>query len=91
MRGALIDGLASLAAIVVLVLALVAVDGRVRDQVARIARGGASMSAVAGAGAQVREIAAVVLAGVRRVSVDQAPLLLFVGAAIMLLLFMLRT
>jgi hypothetical protein len=89
-RGALIDGLASLAAMVVLVLALVAVDGRVRDQVGRIVHGGASMSAVATAGAQTREIVAVVLAGVRHVSVDQAPLLLFVGAAVMLLLFMLR-
>jgi hypothetical protein len=83
------DFLISAGALVALVLTLAAFDGRVREQISlRIA---SPATQVAGAGVAARNLASVVLDAVRDQSIEHAPLVIFVLAATVLLLFMLRT
>jgi hypothetical protein len=89
MRGRIGDVLLSIGALAVLLLALVSVDDRVREQVAlRLAA--RPSTELAAAGAQMRDMTAVVLNAVRDQSLEHAPLMIFVLAATVLVLFMLR-
>jgi hypothetical protein len=89
MRRVFGEALMSAGAVAVLLLTLVAVDGRVRDEVSRrIAR---PSVALAGAGQQVRDLTSVIAEAVRDQSLAHAPLLLFALAATVLVLLMLRT
>ena len=90
-RRAVNDTLISVTALVALVVILASFDDRLRAQISlRIAPGQASAQ-VADAGATVRSLAAVVMDAVRDQSIDHAPLVIFVLAASVLMLFMLRT
>jgi hypothetical protein len=81
----------SVGALGALLMTLVAVDDRVREQVSiRFSAGGASEQ-LAAAGAQVRDLGAVIMGAARDQSISHAPLLIFVLAATVLVLFMLRT
>jgi len=88
-RLALSDVLLSLGALSILLLMLMALDTNVREQISmRLAAPSASAhSAQVTAG----EMAALVAGAVRDQSIAHAPLTMFVVAATVLLLFMLRT
>jgi hypothetical protein len=90
MRRAFNDALISMGALVLLFLALVAFDDRVREQVSLRFSGSASSQLVS-AGTQVRDFATVILDAARDQSIEHAPLMIFALAATVLVLFMLRT
>ncbi len=90
MRRVMNDAMLSIGALLALLTLLVAVDSRVREQVIRVGsgRGGSDISAF---GSQVRELANVFL-GIANDAVWMHPALaLFVVAATVLTLFMVRT
>jgi len=87
MRRVLNDALISAGALVVLLVMLVSIDGRVRDQIA----GSMRYASVAGTGAQIGNVGSIVLEAVLEQSVAHAPLAIFSVAAVVLVLFMLRT
>jgi hypothetical protein len=91
MRRVISDALISLGALVVLLVALVSVDDRVRERVTNILTTPPSSAEIAGAGAQIENVATVVYKTARDRSVDHAPLVIFGVAATVLVLFMLRT
>ena len=75
--------------VIVLLLVLVAVDDRVRDQLSlRFSRPSVEL---ASAGHQVRSLTGVIVEAARDQSLAHAPMLIFALAATVLVLFMLRT
>jgi hypothetical protein len=74
-----------------LVLALVTFDERVRDQITNVFDAHHPTDALAGAGSRLTEIVAIVAQAMRSQSLDHAPLVIFALAATVLVLFMLRT
>jgi hypothetical protein len=89
MRRTLRDALMSAGALIVLLMALVSVDDRVREQFSlRLASGPSAQLRTASA--HVRDLTSVVVEAARDQSIEHAPLVLFVLAAIVLVLFMLR-
>ena len=89
MRRAFGEALMSAGTVAVLLLALVAVDSRVRDEISR--RVSRPSVELAGAGQQVRDLASVIAGAARDQSIEHAPLLIFALAATVLVLLMLRT
>ena len=81
------DAVISLCALLALLLMLVAIDPRVRVQVAS-AWGGSTSTSVS---KDMREISTVVLSAIQDRGIDNAPLMIFALAATVLVLFMLRT
>jgi hypothetical protein len=81
---------AAIGGVVALVVCLAAIDGDVREQVARLFRGGAPTE-MATITADVRALGVVVFQAVSDQSIEHAPLVIFALAATVLLLFMLRT
>ena len=90
MRRAFGDALWSAGALVLLLLALVSLDDRVREQLSLRFGRGASIE-LTNAGAEIRDFATVLLDAVRNQSIEHAPLMIFALAATVLVLFMLRT
>jgi len=90
MRRPLGDALLSIGALAILLVALVSVDGRVREQVSVWVSAGPSID-LAAAGDQVRDLTGVIFEAARDQSIEHAPLMIFALAAIVLVLFMLRT
>jgi hypothetical protein len=89
MRRGFSEALMSAGTVAVLLLVLVVLDGRVRDEISlRIARPSAEL---AGAGRQVSDITSIIAGAVRDQSLAHAPLLIFALAATVLVLLMLRT
>jgi hypothetical protein len=80
----------SAGALLVVVATLVVVDARVRDRVAAGVSGAASPRAIADAGGQASYVAGVLLSAARDQSIDHAPMVIFVVAATVLVVFMLR-
>ena len=70
---------------------LVSVDDRVRQQVSMRMGGGTAQAELRGAGAQVRDLAEIAFDAARNQSIEHAPMMLFVLAASVLFVFMLRT
>jgi hypothetical protein len=91
MRRGLQDALISAGALALVMIVLVSIDDRVREHYASIVRTVASPSGLTAAGAQIRDAAAVVLLVARDRSVEHAPVVIFVSAAVLLVVFMLRT
>jgi hypothetical protein len=90
MRRAVYDVLMSVSAVAMLIVLLAAFDGRVREQVmARVGRT-QSTAAVADAGGRVRDLATIVVDVVRDESQMHATLMIFVLAASVLTVLMLR-
>lgn len=85
------DALISVGALVALVLMLAAFDGRVREQLSLRLGPGRASAQVANAGVMIRDLSGVVADAVRDQSIEHAPLVIFVLAATVLVLFMLRT
>jgi hypothetical protein len=91
MRRALNDAAISGLALVVLLLALVSVDDRVRGRVGAILGMRPNSAELVGAGKEVSGVVAVVFDAVKDQSVAHAPLVIFAMVAMVLVLFMLRT
>ena len=90
MRRAFGEALMSAGALAILLLALVAVDDRVREQISLRLTAGPSVE-LANAGERVRDVTTVIVEAAREQSIEHAPLLIFVLAATVLVMFMLRT
>ena len=85
------EALMSIGTVVVILLVLIAVDDRVRDQFSmRFMSSRPSVPLVA-AGQQARDLTSVIAEVARDQSLAHAPLLIFALAAVVLVLFMLRT
>ena len=89
MRRVIGDALISLGSVLVLLVLLVSVDPRVREQVAGALTGGSPT--VATIRNQARTVTSVVVSAARDHSIDQAPLMIFAVAATVLVVVMLRT
>ena len=84
------EALMSVGTVVVLLMALVAFDDRVREHVSQRMVNHPSVE-LADAGRHLQEFTAVIATAVRQQSLGHAPLLIFTLAAAVLVLFMLRT
>lgn len=89
-RRAFGEGLMSVGALAIILLALIAIDDRVREQVS-LRWSVSPSSQLSTAGAQVRDLTEVVFEAARDQSLEHAPLLIFGLAGAVLVLFMLRT
>jgi hypothetical protein len=90
-RRAIGDALMSMGALIVLLGMLAAFDDRVREQLSLRMSPGQPTAQIAQAGATVRSLSSVFIEAVRDQSIEHAPMVIFVGAGALLLLFMLRT
>jgi hypothetical protein len=90
MRRALNDAMLSVGALCVLLALLVAVDGRVREQVMLRLNGGRATADVVVAESQVRDLVRVVVDVVRDAMMLHTTLSIFVVVATVLTVFMLR-
>ena len=88
MRRVAQDALISVAALAVLLLCLVSIDVRVREHVERVVNGATPASF---GGDQLSAIGSMVFVAARDQSVAHAPLAIFVAAATLLLVALLRT
>jgi hypothetical protein len=84
-------GMTSIAGICAVVVALAAIDARVRDQVSALASGRAPSGELVTLTERVKDLAFVVLQAVRDQSIEHAALTIFALGALVLLLFMMRT
>ena len=91
MRRVIGDAMMTAGGALTLVLALVLLDDRVRDQLSAIVDPRHPGEALAGVGHRVNQIAAIVAVAARNQSIDHAPLVIFALAATVLVIFMLRT
>ncbi|HKB11088.1 MAG TPA: hypothetical protein VKD69_10550 [Vicinamibacterales bacterium] len=89
MRRTWSEVLLTVGTLTVLVMVLVAVDPRVREQVSM--RVSAPTVSIADAGNHARDLTSVISQAARRQSLEHAPLLIFGLVATVLVLFMLRT
>ena len=92
MRRGFSEALISAGALVCLLLALIMFDDRVREQVSlRFSDSARASSELMNAGTHVRDLVSVIAVAARDQSLEHAPLMIFVLAATVLVLFMLRT
>lgn len=91
MRRRIADTLISLAGALVVLVALVALDGRVRARAAALMSPSGSSAAVGTMGARAGALARAVVDVVRDQSSAHGPLVLFALVAAVLVVFMLRT
>ena len=68
-------------------IALMSIDARVREQVRSVV---ASTSEVQNAGTRLADVGAVLFDAARTQSIDHAPMVIFIAAATVLVLFMVR-
>ena len=90
MRRAFREALMSAGTVVILLLILIAFDGRVRDRVSRRAIGHPTAE-LASAGRQLGDFTSVIVMVARDQSLGHVQLLVFTLASAVLVLFMLRT
>jgi hypothetical protein len=83
--------LTALGGVSVLLLGLAAIDERVRTQIASLLRGEGPTSQLQSVGDQMESLARTLLLAIRHQSIEHAPLVIFALAAMVLVLFMLRT
>ena len=90
MRRAMNEALMSAGAVAILLMVLVAIDDRIRDQVSTrfLARPSVGLAV---AGQHARDLTSVIAEVARDQSIAHAPMLIFALAATVLVLFMLRT
>jgi len=91
MRRVFGNAVVSMATLAVLLLALVSVDGRVRERIADVLTTPPSSAELAGARQQLQQVSTVVLTAARDQSIEHAPLVIFAAAATVLVIFMVRT
>jgi hypothetical protein len=81
------DALISVGALLVLLVVLISIDDRVRDHLRRSFQGLDAASATA----RATDFSSVVVVAARDLTIAHAPMTVFIAAAVMLLVFMLRT
>jgi hypothetical protein len=91
MRRVVSDTLISLGAVVLLLVALVSIDHRLKEKVEGLVMTPPNSSEIAGVGAQIQNVSTVVYKAARDHSVEHAPMVIFGVAAVVLVGFMLRT
>jgi hypothetical protein len=74
-----------------LVLGLAAIDHRVLDQITRVFARQGPTAEMASIWSRLEEMAVIVAHGMRDQSIEQAPMVIFAFAAMVLVLFMTRT
>jgi hypothetical protein len=84
-------GMTSIAGICAVVVALAAIDTRVRDQVSALASGRAPSGEFLTITERLKDFAFAVLQAIRDQSIEHAALTIFALGAMVLLLFMMRT
>jgi len=84
------DLLVSMGAVMLLLAILVAVDGRVREQVSLRVEGAAVRNQLRDAGVQLRGMASVILEVAHDQTVEHAPMMLLVLTGCVLVIFMVR-
>jgi hypothetical protein len=84
------DAVVSLGALTLLIVMLVAIDDRVREQITTRFHAGPTAQ-ISDLGSRLQDVAAIVAVAARNQSIEHAPLVVFVVAATVLTLFMLRT
>jgi hypothetical protein len=89
-RRAISDTLVSVAALTVLLVVLVSVNDRVRQQVSTRLSDSHPRQELAHFAANARDLGSVVVGAARRQSIEHAPVVIFVLAACVLVGFMLR-
>ena len=82
------DALASAGVLGIVLVTLMSIDVRVREQVGTVI---GSTSDVGDASGRIGEIGSVLFEAARTQSVDHAPMMIFIVAATVLVLFMVRT
>ena len=87
MRRVFNDALISVGALVILLVALVSIDERVRERVVYAVRG----ASVSDTGAQLGDLGSVIVEAALDQSVANAPMAIFVVAGVVLFLCMVRT
>jgi hypothetical protein len=90
MRRVFGDAMISIGAVAVLLMTLVSIDPRVRDQFSGL-WGASGTSALTSISSQLREVSSVALSVARDQGIANAPLMIFALVATVLVLFMLRT
>jgi len=85
------DAVMSVGALCVLFVLLVSFNAPLREEVSRRIGAGRPTVQAANMGATVRNVASVLFVAARDQSIEHAPLVIFVMAAIVLFMFMLRT
>ena len=91
MRRVVGDAVLTFGGAMLLVLALVTFDDRVREQITSVFDARNPTDAIAGIGGRITEVVAIVAQAMRSQSLEHAPLVIFALAATVLVLFMLRT
>ena len=91
MRRHLTGGFTATAGVTAVIVGLAAMDDRVRDQLAHLFSGREASGEIVTAGAYLQTFVTVVIQAVRDQSIEHAPLVIFALAALVLVLFMLRT
>jgi hypothetical protein len=91
MRRVISDGLISMGALALLLIALLSIDGKLRERVTDVLTTPPGSVEIVGYGSQVARVSAVVYGAARDQSVEHAPLVIFGAVATVLVLFMLRT
>jgi hypothetical protein len=90
MRRSFAGTLSTLGGLCALALGLAAIDERVREGMARLFTLRSASGELATFGGRFRELAEIAFIAIRDQSIEQAPLVIFGLAALVLLLFMLR-
>ena len=88
MRRVFSDGLVSGGVVIVVLITLMSIDVRVREQVRTVLGTTSSMQA---AGGRIGEVGTVLFEAARTQSIDHAPMMIFIAAATVLVLFMARS
>jgi len=91
MRRVIGDAVLTAGGAMLLVLALVMFDDRVRDQITAVFDARHPRAAIEGLSGRATEIVGIVAMAMREQSLEHAPLVIFALAATVLVLFMLRT
>jgi hypothetical protein len=91
MRRVVSDALISVGAVLLLLVALVSIDDRLKERVQGMVTRPPNSSQIAGVGAQVQNVSTVIYKAARDHSIENAPMVIFGVAAIVLVGFMLRT
>jgi hypothetical protein len=91
MRRPFAGALPAAGGVVALIVGLAAVDVRVRDQIALLVRSGGPTDELVTVGNRFQELMGILVQAVRDQSIEHAPLVIFALAAMILVLFMLRT
>jgi hypothetical protein len=82
------DALVSGAVVIAVLIILMSIDVRVREQVRAVV---GTTSSVQAAGGRIGEVGTVLFEAARTQSIDHAPMMIFIAAATVLVLFMARS